>query len=45
MLQYFPTAEDMEEGGRVFSAMDPGETPGARASVDMCEIALEVEAP
>ena len=38
-------AEDMEEGGRVFSAMDPGETPGTRASVDMCEIAIEVELP
>ena len=25
--------------------LGPGETPGARASVDMCEIALEVEAP
>ena len=45
VLQYFATAEDMEEGGRVFSAMDAGETPGSRASVDMCEITLEVEAP
>ena len=45
VLQYFATAEDMEEGGRVFSAMDPGETPGTRASVDMCETAVEVEAP
>ena len=45
VLQYFATAEDMEEGGRVFSAMDSGETPGVRASIDMCEIALEVEAP
>jgi hypothetical protein len=25
----------------VFSAMDPGETPGTRASVDMCEVKLE----
>ena len=45
VLQYFANAEDMEEGGRVFSAMDPGETPGTRASVDMCEIVLEVDAP
>jgi hypothetical protein len=45
VLQYFATAADMEEGSRVFSAMEPGETPGTRASVDMCEIALEAEAP
>ena len=45
VLQYFATAEDMEEGARVFSEMDPAETPGTRASVDMCEIALELEAP
>ena len=45
VLQYFATAGDMEEGAQVFSAMDAGETPGSRASVDMCQIALEVEAP
>jgi len=26
-------------------AMDAAETPGTRASVDMCEIKLEVEVP
>ncbi len=45
VLQYFASAEDMAEGGRVFAAMDPGETPGARASVDMCETAIDVQAP
>ena len=45
VLQYFPTAEDMDAGGQTFSAMDAAETPGTRASVDMCEIKLEVEAP
>jgi hypothetical protein len=25
--------------------MDTGETPGTRASVDMCEVAIEVQAP
>ena len=34
-------AEDMEAGSKVFSAMDPSETPGTRASVDMCEVKLE----
>lgn len=41
VLQYFETAEDMETGGAVFAAMDPSETPGTRASVDMCELKLE----
>jgi hypothetical protein len=44
VLQYFTTAEDMEAGARAFSAMDPADTPGTRASVDMCEVKLEVEA-
>jgi hypothetical protein len=41
VLQYFETAEDMDAGARVFSAMDPSDTPGTRASVDMCELKLE----
>jgi hypothetical protein len=45
VLQYFPTADDMEAGARVFAAMDPSETPGTRASVDMCEVKIELEAP
>ena len=45
VLQYFATAEDMDAGAQAFSAMDPGETPGTRVSVDLCEIKLEVDAP
>ena len=41
VLQEFASAEDMQEGDKVFSAMDPGETPGTRASIDMCEVAFE----
>jgi hypothetical protein len=41
VLQYFESAEDMKAGGQVFDAMDPSETPGTRASVDMCEVRLE----
>jgi hypothetical protein len=41
VLQYFESAEDMEAGGRVFSEMDSSETPGTRASVDMCEVKVE----
>ena len=45
VLQYYPTAEDMEAGAKVFEAMDAAETPGSRASVDMCELKLDVTAP
>ena len=41
VLQYFETAEDMDAGGQAFGAMDPSETPGTRASVDICEVKLE----
>jgi hypothetical protein len=40
-FQYFATAEDMAAGAEVLSAMDSGETPGTRVSVDTCEIKLE----
>ena len=45
VLQYFATAEDMRVGAAAFDAMDASETPGTRASVDMCEIKLELDAP
>jgi len=41
VLQSFESAADMEAGARVFSAMDSAATPGARASVDMCEVKVE----
>ena len=44
VLQRYTTAEDMRAGAQAFSAMDASETPGARASVDMCELKLELEA-
>jgi hypothetical protein len=43
VLQYFATEEDIKAGAAAFSAMDVSETPGTRASVDMCEIKLERE--
>ena len=45
VLQHFATAEDMEAGARVFEAMDAGDTPGTRASIDMCELAIDLQAP
>ena len=44
VLQRFATADDMREGARILEAMDPGETPGTRASVDSCEMRIEVSA-
>jgi hypothetical protein len=44
VLQHFDSAEDMEAGARVFAAMDPSETPGTRASVDMCEVKIDIAA-
>lgn len=41
VLQMFDTAADMQAGDQAFSAMDSAETPGTRASVDMCEMKLE----
>ena len=41
VLQLFDSAEDMRAGAEGFAAMDPGETPGTRVSVDMCELKLD----
>ncbi len=42
VLQLFETAEDMRVGAEAFAAMDPSETPGTRASVDMCETKVDI---
>jgi hypothetical protein len=42
VLQYFETAEEMQAAVRVFDAMDASETPGTRASVDTCEVKLDI---
>ncbi len=41
VLQFFDSADDMRVGEQAFSAMDPADTPGTRASVDRCELKLE----
>src|SRR5262245_34951085 len=41
VLQFFDTAEDMAASDAAFDAMDPGETPGTRTSVDRCAVAFE----
>ena len=45
VLQHFASAEDLDAGARVFAAMDPGETPGTRVSVDACEVKLRIASP
>ncbi len=42
-LQLFQTDEDMRKGDEVFGAMNPADTPGARVSVDLCELKLKLE--
>lgn len=42
VLQYFDSEDDMEAAARVFEAMDASETPGTRASVDACEVKLDI---
>jgi hypothetical protein len=38
---YFENEEKLRAAGAVFDQMDPSETPGTRASVDLCEIKLQ----
>ena len=45
VVQLFATAEDMRIGAETFNSMDASETPGTRASVDMCEIKLDLRLP
>lgn len=44
VLQRYQTQAAMEEAAKIFDAMDPGDTPGARVSVDTCEQKLDLEA-
>jgi hypothetical protein len=41
VLQFFDSADDMSAGAEAFAAMDPGDTPGTRASVDSCELKVD----
>jgi len=42
VVQRYDTESDLEEAARVLAAMDPLETPGRRASVDVCEQVLDL---
>lgn len=43
VLQHFATAADMEAGAKVMNAMDSGDTPGTRVSVDACEQKVDLK--
>ena len=38
---FFETEQKMREASAVFDQMDSSETPGTRASVDLCEVKAE----
>jgi hypothetical protein len=38
---YFDSEQQMQDSSAAFEEMDPSETPGTRASVDLCEIKLQ----
>ncbi|MEA2363245.1 MAG: hypothetical protein QOD71_2390 [Thermoleophilaceae bacterium] len=42
VIQLFETADDMSASEGALDGMDPGDTPGTRASIDRCEIKAEV---
>jgi hypothetical protein len=42
VIQRFASEDDMRTSEQALEAMDPGDTPGTRASVDRCTVAAEV---
>jgi hypothetical protein len=38
---YFETEQKMRDASAVFEQADPSETPGTRASVDLCEVKVQ----
>jgi hypothetical protein len=40
-IAFFESEEKMRAASEVLEQMDPGETPGTRASVDQCEVKIE----
>lgn len=42
VIQLFEAADDMAAAEAALDSMDPGDTPGTRASVDRCEVKAEL---
>ncbi|MDX6651379.1 MAG: hypothetical protein QOJ38_160 [Solirubrobacterales bacterium] len=43
-IGFFESEEKMRAANEVFEQMDSSETPGTRASVDLCEVKIEGDA-
>lgn len=43
VVVFFETEEDMKKGNEALDAMDASETPGTRASVDICEVKASMD--
>jgi hypothetical protein len=42
VIQLFESADDMASAEAALEGMDPSDTPGTRASIDRCEIKVEL---
>ena len=40
----FANEDDLKKGSEILDKMDTGDTPGTRASVDLCEVKIEEDA-
>jgi len=40
-IGFFDSEEKLRQASQVLDQMDPSETPGSRASVDLCEVKVE----
>ena len=43
-IGFFENEQKMRDASAIFEQMDPSETPGTRASVDLCEVKMERDA-
>ena len=43
VIQMFDSAKDMQDAEKFFDEMDASETPGTRASIDRCEMKLDLK--
>jgi hypothetical protein len=43
-VAYFASEDDLRGADEALRQMDAGDTPGTRASIDMCEVAIERDA-
>jgi hypothetical protein len=41
---FFETEEKLRDAAQILEAMDAADTPGTRASIDQCEVAIERDA-